>query len=517
MRERLASLQNCLLPWGLWLVLFAPLLRWLLTVPFSHANYRLNLILLVAVAALVAGRALREGGLGLRSAPRLSLPAALLALCAAAGYVAVDHGLRLHTLAAILFGLGTYGLLGLYLPRAVWRGALGSALLFVAVLPFGAHGNSYLGLGVRVLVAHLTQVALSGLSIGAVSAQTILVLENGIAHIDVPCSGLRSLWAGGLFYLLATWALRRHTGLRWVLGGVLLGAMLIAANTGRVLVLVVLGLHLKLWRIGEVLHLPLGVIGFVVSCAAALLYLLHLPPRPTPRPTNEAAAEPSEPAAPRWFVPLLSISLLALIAAHTQRPKEPDPTRHPQLTFPAELSPQPVPLDPGEVSLFSRFGARANKWRIAVSGAASGSSGPALTGSVLTVSASSVRAQHPPELCLVAHGLKILSVQTVELVPGAPMRLLVSQGLGQGQASGRRHTAVNWFQSRTQTVDSFLGRIGVTLLGRERSWVLVSVLLDREAAPDDPRLRALLGGLHAAIQSDLGAPRAGSSFSEAPP
>ena len=517
MRERLA----CLLIWGLWLALFAPLLRWLLSVPFSHVNYRLNLMLLVAVAGLVAGRAYHEGGLRLRCTPRSSLPAALLALSAAAGYVAVDYGLRLHTLAAILFGLGTYGLLGLYMPRAAWRGALGSALLFVAVLPFGAHGNSYLGLGVRVLVAHLTQVALSGLSIGAVSAQTILVLENGIAHIDVPCSGLRSLWAGGLFYLFATWALRRHTGLRWVLGGVLLCAMLIAANTGRVLVLVVLGLHLKLWRLGEVLHLPLGVIGFVVSCAAALLYLLHVPPRPAMDEMDAEDAKDeatSEPAAPRWFVPLFSIALLALCVAHAQRPPEPDPHQHPQLVFPAELSPQPVPLDPGEVSLFSRFGARANKWRIAVAGATD-PTGPAqpLTGSVLTVSASSVRAQHPPELCLVAHGLKILSVQTVELVPGAPMQLLLAQGLGHASDGARRHTAVNWFQSRTQTVDSFLGRIGVTLLGREQRWVLVSVLLDREAAPDDPRLRALVGGLHAAIQSDLGAPRAGSSFSEAPP
>jgi hypothetical protein len=228
----------------------------------------------------------------------------------------------------------------------------------------------------------------------------------------------------------------------------------------------------------------------------------------------------SEPAAPRWFLPLFSIALLALCVAHARRPPEPDPHQHPQLVFPAELSPQPVPLDPGEVSLFSRFGARANKWRIAVSGAA-GPAGPVepLTGSVLTVSASSVRAQHPPELCLVAHGLKILSVQTVELVPGAPMRLLLAQGLGRDSSSdvARRHTAVNWFQSRTQTVDSFLGRIGVTLLGREQRWVLVSVLLDREAAPDDPRLRALLHGLHAAIQNDLGAPRAGSSFSEAPP
>jgi exosortase O len=364
MPRRLALPPIGLVLLGLWLALFAPLLGWLATVPFSHANYRLNLLLLVGVAGLVLGRWRREAGVGrplLRRTPRRSLAAAGLLLGCAAAYVAVDHGLRLHTLAAILFGLGSYGLLGLFLEAAAWRAALGSALLFIAVLPFGAHGNSYLGLGVRLLCAHLVQGALSGLSIGAVSAQTILVLENGIAHIDVPCSGLRSLWAGGLFYLLATWALRRQTGLRWALGGLLLLGLLVAANAVRVLLLVVLELHLKLHGVGEVLHLPRGVIGFLFACGAALLYLYGLPAHD---PAATGLQAPVGEAAPRWFVPALAAALLGLCFAHTRRPADLDPHQHPRIEFPAELAPQPVPLDAGEVSLFSRFGARAEKWRL---------------------------------------------------------------------------------------------------------------------------------------------------------
>ncbi|MFO0574725.1 MAG: exosortase O [Polyangia bacterium] len=497
MQRRLTLAPIGLVLLGLWLALFAPLLGWLATVPFSHANYRLNLVLLVGVAGLVLGRWRRdEPRPVLRRTPRRSLAAAGLALGCAAAYVAVDHGLRLHTLAAILFGLGSYGLLGLFLEAAAWRAALGSALLFIAVLPFGAHGNSYLGLGVRLVCAHAVQAALSGLSIGAVSAQTILVLENGIAHIDVPCSGLRSLWAGGLFYLLATWALRRQTGLRWALGGLLLGGLLVLANTARVLALVVLELHLKLHGVGEVLHLPLGVIGFLFACGAALLYLYALPAQP---PLASGPEAPVAAPAPRWLVAGLAAGLLVLTAVHARRPADLDPHRHPRITLPAELAPRSVPLDEGEVSLFSRFGARAEKWRIA-------DPRGRLGGSLLMVSASSVRAQHPPELCLVAHGLKIQSVQTVELLPGAPMRLLQTQAPAPPSSNGGdggRYTAVNWFQAREKTVDSFLGRIGVTLLGRERRWVLVSLLLDRRVAPDDPALQSLVAALHQAIAQTL--------------
>ena len=46
----------------------------------------------------------------------------------------------------------------------------------------------------------------------------IIVLENGVAQVDVPCSGLKSLGTGTLFLLAATSMEDRKLGGRWLLG-----------------------------------------------------------------------------------------------------------------------------------------------------------------------------------------------------------------------------------------------------------------------------------------------------------
>src|SRR5206468_2976313 len=104
-------------------------------------------------------------------------------------HLANAYTLHMSSLSALLFGLGGYGLLGLYLPRGAFRRGLPPALLLCALLPFGAHANTYAGLAARVLTARIVQDLLAGLHVASLSSQTILVLENGIAHVDAPCSG----------------------------------------------------------------------------------------------------------------------------------------------------------------------------------------------------------------------------------------------------------------------------------------------------------------------------------------
>jgi len=481
---------------GLWLGLFWPVLRWLVTVPFAHANYRLNLFLLLAIGVICIGRLRRNGTTGILAAPRSSAAAATLMLGAAAVYVAADFSLRLHTLSAILFGMGTYGLFGLFVPAARFRQALGTALLLIGVLPFGAHGSSSIGLAVRVLVAQGVRFLLSGLHIGALSVESILVLENGIAHIDVPCSGLRSLWAAGLFYLLATWMLRRRICLRWLVGGALLFILMILANIFRVLLLVLIGLHLELPKVAEVLHLPLGLIGFTAACAISLFFLYGVPAFPaeaTKEAGAEAGADAADRPAPAAFLPGLAAALIGLILIHVQRPMELRQPAHAEPSFPAEMVARPVPLDDGERSLFGRFDARASKWRFSYRG---------LSGSLLAVAAASVRAHHPPEVCLVAHGLRILSIRTIAPQPGMPMRLLDLEALSGGphrDPDAPRLTAVHWFQSRSRTVDSFLLRVYAALFAKEQQWIMVSVLLDSAPPLSDERLFSLLVGAHTAL------------------
>lgn len=124
----------------------------------------------------------------------------------------------------------------------------------------------------RVLTARVIEQMLSTWHIAAISSYDIIVLENGIAHVDLPCSGLRSLWTGTLFLLATTWLEGRQLGTRWfVVCGTNL-FLLISANIVRVLVLVVTTYVLQQRAYAQVLHLPLGLLGFI--CASALTWLL---------------------------------------------------------------------------------------------------------------------------------------------------------------------------------------------------------------------------------------------------
>ena len=108
---------------------------------------------------------------------------------------------------------------------------------------------------------------------------TILVFENSVAQVDVPCSGVKSLWTGGLFLIAATWIERRPINLRWLCIALAFGLLLFVANLARVAVLVGVGQVMGLTPLAELLHVPLGVMGFAGACAAAVLLLKSTSPR----------------------------------------------------------------------------------------------------------------------------------------------------------------------------------------------------------------------------------------------
>jgi exosortase O len=85
-----------------------------------------------------------------------------------------------------------------------WQKNLPVAGLLACILPFNSQFNSGLGLPARVLTAQVVEQLLSMLHVGAISSYDIIVLENGIAHVDVPCSGIKTLLVGTLFLLAAT-------------------------------------------------------------------------------------------------------------------------------------------------------------------------------------------------------------------------------------------------------------------------------------------------------------------------
>jgi len=486
---------------GLWLWLYRPMFDYLAII-FSREDFRTNQVVLAGVIVLIGLQA-RKRGLRLRvdAGPQLTAPALAVALGGAAAYLAVERFLDVNTISASLFGLASYGLLGLWMEPRRWREGLPAALLLIGALPFGEHMQTFVGYPMRVLTARIVRDGLAAAGVTSVGIDTILVFENGVSQVDLPCSGVKSLWTGTLFLIAATWIERRRINPGWFLTGLAFAGLLFAANVARVGVLVTIG-QVAGWRLAaEMLHVPLGVLGFVAACAAAV-GLLRLQ-RPVER-SEEATSSPTRPA---WLAPALAAAILGMGLVYTPRPHTGLAQTPMEWEFPANLVTEATPLKPDEVEWLTRDGAAAAdrrqfEWR--------GSTGTedTIRGSMMLITSTTWRAQHRPERCFEVYGLSIDESRTHLVAPDFPVRF-VSLGGGDGQA---RLSATYWFQSAGHTTDDYGTRMWADLAAEREQWVLVTILFEGEQDPGAAEVRAFYETVHEAVGRGIGFQVSGFRF-----
>lgn len=480
---------------GLWIWLYRAVFDYLAII-FSREDFRTNQLVLLGIIALIATRVRKDHmHLRLDVAPRLSYPALILVLGSSLLYLAVERFLDINTLSASLFGLTGYGLIGLWIPPQRWRRGLPAALLLIGSLPFGEHMQTFVGYPMRILTAALVRDGLTAVGIPSIGIDTILVLENGVSQIDLPCSGVRSLWTGTLFLLAATWIDDRRFNLRWLLTGLILAALLFTANLVRVGVLVMVGGVAGWTLLAEMLHVPLGVLGFAAACGAAVALLRLLPSG------DDARSEPRRPAlaCPTWLAPFLALVFLVMGLAYVSRPWTGLAQPTPEWEFPADLVTEPMPLTPDEIDWLTRGGAesadrRRFEWR-------------GVTGSIMFITSNTWRAQHRPERCFEVYGLSLEDSRAYLVGPEFPLRFLsLSYGQGQGRLS-----ATYWFQSPNRTTDDYGSRIWADLALERQRWVLVTILFDDDQDPLTPDMREFYTAVHNAVAGTL---EGGSSWAK---
>ena len=191
--------------------------------------------------------------------------------------IILKWSLNIPQLTLLCFLLGSYGLIGLFISPAAWQKGLTLATITACIIPFLAAFNSGLGFPVRVITAHAVAQALSDFHLSAVSSHDIILMENGIAQVDLPCSGMKSLWTGTVFLLGATWLEKRQLGWRWLLVAIANLGFLITANIVRVLILVVTIEVFQQQQIADIIHLPLGIIGFIIASVCTWILLQKVP------------------------------------------------------------------------------------------------------------------------------------------------------------------------------------------------------------------------------------------------
>lgn len=473
----------------LWIWLYRPVSAYL-GIIFTRQEFRTNQIVLLAVLVLIAIQSRRgRFSLTLNHLPQLQTPGLALAVSGSIAFVAAERWLDINTLSATLFGLATYGLLGLWMQPRRWRQGFPAALLLVGVLPFGEHMETFIGYPLRLVTAGIASQGLGALGNPNVGVDTILIFESGFSQVDSPCSGVKSLWTGGLFLLAATWIERRPVNRRWLLVALTFIGLLLAANLARVIILVLIG-QIAGWRLlAEMLHVPLGVIGFVAACGAAMGLL---------RWSGDSSAEgapgdPAVPAQPRWLAPALAALLLGLVLLYSPRP-QPAAAASFEWDFPEQLAVQEWPLSRNEINWLSAQGSlpvSAARWRF---------NWRDLHGSLLFIASDTWRAHHHPERCFTVYGLEVLESQLHLVNADFPLRWLT---LNTAREQRPLYSAAYWLQSNQRVTDDYSVRIWDDMAPQPQPWVLVTVLFDEPVDPEETDSSQLFAVLRQAVEHSL--------------
>ena len=309
---------------------------------------------------------------------------------------------------------------------------------------------------------------------------------------------MKSLWMGTVFLLGATWLENRRLGLRWLAVAIANIFFLMIANLVRVLTLVLI---VEVWQqkqIAEILHLPLGVIGFIFSGILTWILLQKVP-----RHSNlELRIQNSELLASKGSsistinsnqqTINLNLNWLLVIVFSLGIIGQVKPTPSPLMTLksidlPPEIVTETLALSPAETNFFDNpANPLVQKMRFQSDN---------LSGSMLIVASDTWHSHHPPELCFVGNGFKVDNMDSTVINNSIHARWLSLQN---GDLS-----ATYWFQSPQETTDNFISRIWEDITRNDQTWVLVSVLFDDSLNSSNSEVQNLANNLYQAIDHQL--------------
>jgi exosortase O len=353
-------------------------------------------------------------------------------------------------------------------------------IAIACLLPFGVQFSTGVGTPARIFTAQIVESILHSWQISAISAGDVIVLETGVAYVDLPCSGLKSMWTGTLFLLASTWLEGRQIGLRWIFVGLANLVFLAIANTGRVLILTILThvIHQSAWA--EILHVPLGLIGFVMASLLTWSLLRLVPKASSQLSTVDQTETKLMRLNWRSLFGVAGLLLALAIVPVPQFDRAIAAVDLSRLEWSAPMQTQPLDLNPPEQKFFANYpGANTRKQQFQYGD---------LTGTSVLVSSPTWQAHHSPEVCLASIGYKIAPEIQQIVTPDVTARWLF---LDDGKRS-----AVYWFQSATSTTDNFNSRFWDEVFRRESRWTMVSVVFDRANSPESPAVQGFIKQTH---------------------
>lgn len=283
------------------------------------------------------------------------------------------------------------------------------------------------------------------------SAETILTIENTYAHVDLPCSGVKSLFSVSILFLAASILERSRLGIRWLGAFALSCVFVIAGNLLRVLLLVAMHMAPLPDFAKTTLHAPIGVACFAGACLAAIWGWKTLsPPRQT-TPTHT----------PRTHSRAAFVFLVCTIAAAGITDRIIVSSRSFPPNRPLAANPESLPLTGKERALFLRHGvSRYAKSTFSLHG---------VSGTALLVRASSWRGHHHPEQCLQAMDATVESSNALMLGAKDSIRFVTLKN--------SNIAVLYWFQSARGATDDYASRVWASLVAPGAPHIMNSIYI----------------------------------------
>lgn len=358
-----------------------------------------------------------------------------------------------------LFLVATYALYGFFVDHtSSWKKNLPIAILIALCFSIFIEFGSGFGFFLRIASSQLVESLLKVIGINVVSSHDILILDNSIAHIDTPCSGLKSLLTGTLFFLVAAYIRKRTIDFVFLIYYGVFCAVLLSANVTRILLLVITHDVLGFTRVADTIHLPLGMMGFGISCVIGW-FLLGLEWR------NSKEKQTVSENTSHNHTGLLSIAVIAALSTTIALKGLPEQSHTGDAmndtVLLEKINAKPLPLTAVENQFFAaKENSSASKWKFDYNG---------IKGSLLIVESSALNGMHSPEICFMGSGMKINSTKE-ERIGNINCTVI--------NLNNNRQTAAYWMQHNNTTTSCFLNRFWEHIVYGKKLWTMKVVLLD---------------------------------------
>lgn len=399
------------------------------------------------------------------------------------GEFANGFTMNLEIASSILFLSSLYAIIGFYLSQQLWL-KLGYLWgIFILTLPIVERAERFLGLPLRIFTAEAVSFIFSFFHISQVSQSTIILTESRIVSVDIPCSGIKSLYIGFMFVLVLFYFEKLRWNIHSFIRVIIFFILLIGFNIWRVFILTYLYGYLDMKDAADAVHVIIGLIGFGVSCLVFFIRNTSLSQShsatakrvnsnnlPTKNPRNTFSIYEILPSV------ILIIALIVATIPNTLLPHT--PTSEIQITKKFSMSSaqlKQIPLLPAEEQFFQSGEV------MYVSKQQGIYSEGDIPFSLTLVSSSSSRFQHNPDVCLQTLGHVVVDEELVtSSTSGNTFRRL---SLNQGNEH-----VYYWFVSGEDVITDYAERMWEDLTGSERVWTLVIVGIEEENQHIVPKL-----------------------------